>query len=76
MIIEMEVLYFEDVRVGEVITVGDYKLIAKEIISFATQWDPQPYHIDKKAASKSIYGGLTACGIHIMAIRTKLLHQM
>ena len=72
----MEVLYFEDVGVGETITVGDYKLTAKEIISFATKWDPQPYHIDKTAASISIYGGLTACGIHIMAIRTKLLHQM
>ena len=72
----MEVLYFEDVRVGETITVGDYKLTEKEIISFATEWDPQPYHIDKKVASLSIYGGLTACGIHIMAIRTLLLHQM
>ena len=72
----MEILYFEDVRVGETITVGDYKLTQKEIISFATKWDPQPYHIDKKVAALSIYGGLTACGIHIMAIRTLLLHQM
>ena len=72
----METLYFEDVRVGETITVGDYKLTQKEIISFATKWDPQPYHIDKKVAALSIYGGLTACGIHIMAIRTLLLHQM
>ena len=72
----MEPLFFEDVSVGEIITVGDYELTEKEIISFATKWDPQPYHIDKKAASSSIYGGLTACGIHIMAIRTLLLHQM
>ena len=72
----METLYFEDVRVGETITVGDYKLTQKEIISFATEWDPQPYHIDKKVAALSIYGVLTACGIHIMAIRTLLLHQM
>jgi acyl dehydratase len=72
----METLYFEDVSVGETITVGDYKLTEKEIISFATKWDPQPYHIDKKVASLSIYGGLTACGIHIMAIRTLLLHQL
>ena len=72
----METLYFEDVRVGETITVGDYKLTQKEIISFATKWDPQPYHIDKRVAALSIYGGLTACGIHLMAIRTLLLHQM
>jgi acyl dehydratase len=72
----MESLYFEDVRVGETTTVGDYELTEKEIISFATKWDPQPYHIDKKLASLSIYGGLTACGIHLMAIRTLLLHQM
>ena len=72
----MEALYFGDVRVGETISVGDYKLTEKEIISFATKWDPQPYHIDKKVASLSIYGGLTASGIHIISIRTKLLHQI
>ena len=72
----MEILYFEDVKVGETMTVGDYKLTKKEIISFATQWDPQPYHIDKEAAKFSIYGTLTASGIHIVSIRTKLLHQV
>ncbi len=72
----MEVLYFEDVTIGEKITVGDYKLTESEIISFASKWDPQSYHINRKCARSSIYGSLTACGIHIMAIRTLLLHQM
>ena len=72
----MKVLYYEDVSVGEEMSVGDYKLTEKEIISFAKKWDPQPYHIDKKAASLSIYGALTASGIHIVSIRTRLLHQI
>lgn len=72
----MDALYFEDVRIGEKITVGDYKLTESDIISFASQWDPQAFHTSKKCARSSIYGGLTACGIHIMAIRTLLLHQM
>jgi acyl dehydratase len=35
-----------------------------EIIAFARQWDPQPFHVDPEAAKGSIYGGLIASGWH------------
>ena len=72
----MDILYFEDVVIGAKLTSGTYKISKDEAVAFAGQWDPQPYHTNEEAARSSIYGGLTASGIHIMAIRTWLLHQI
>ena len=45
----------------------------EEIIAFATQFDPQPFHIDEDAAKKSIYGGLIASGWHTVSLFMRLL---
>jgi acyl dehydratase len=55
--------YFEDFTVGQVIPLGTLEpLTEEEIIAFARQWDPQPFHTDPVAAKASIYGGLIASG--------------
>lgn len=64
--------YFEDIAVGWHQDVGHWTLLAEDIIEFARQWDPQPFHIDEDAAKKSIYGGLTASSLHLFAICTRL----
>jgi acyl dehydratase len=46
--------------VFELGTIGP--LTEDEIIAFARQYDPQPFHIDPEAAKQSIYGGLIASG--------------
>ena len=56
-------LYFEDFTVGQVIDLGEVpQLTEEEIMAFARQWDPQPFHIDPVAAKESMYGGLIASG--------------
>jgi acyl dehydratase len=70
-----DTLYFEDFEVGTKIAVGEYLVTKQEMVEFAKKWDPQPYHVDEKAGEASAYGGLTASGSHIMAIRTWLLHH-
>tara|TARA_B100001123_G_C15068073_1_gene930456 strand:+ start:11 stop:427 length:417 start_codon:yes stop_codon:yes gene_type:complete len=40
------------------------KLTRDEIVKFASQYDPQPFHLDEESAKKSIYGGLIASGLH------------
>jgi acyl dehydratase len=45
------------------------------IIDFAVRFDPQPFHKDRVAAEKSIYGGLIASGIHTIAVSFSLLLQ-
>ena len=65
-------LYFDDIEVGYQSEVGTYTLTESEVIEFASTWDPQPFHIDKEAASASIFGGLTASSLHLFAICTRL----
>jgi acyl dehydratase len=49
--------------VGQVIELGTVgPLTEEEIITFARQFDPQPFHIDPAAAKESIYGGIIASG--------------
>lgn len=54
--------YFEDYQAGEVFEFGDKLITAAEIIAFATQYDPQVFHLDAEAAKKTHFGGLAASG--------------
>ena len=71
----MEKLYFEDVSVGDREKAGPYKLSREEIIRFATKFDPEPFHTDEAAASRSIFGGLTASSAHMFSVAYALSHQ-
>ena len=44
-----------------------------EIIAFARDFDPQPFHIDPDAAEASIFGGIIASGWHTCALTMRLL---
>ena len=55
---------FEDFAVGGVIPLGSRTVTAPEIVAFATQFDPQPFHVDEDAGRRSIYGSLIASGWH------------
>ena len=69
-------LYFEDVEVGSARTSGAFELTEDEVIRFAREWDPQPFHVDPEAARASPFGGLTASACHIFSIAGKLLSEM
>ncbi|WP_457299808.1 MaoC family dehydratase [Phyllobacterium sp. P5_D12] len=51
---------------------GTYTFEADEIISFATKYDPQRFHVDPEAAKKSNFGGLCASGWHTTAVWMRL----
>ena len=69
----MRMKYFEDIEVGEVWDLGQRAVEAAEIIEFASQYDPQPFHTDAAAAEASFFGGLIASGWHTCAIVMELL---
>ena len=60
--------FFDDCVVGDEHLAGRYEVTGPEIVAFARQWDPQPFHIDEEAAEASIFGGLIACSAHIFSI--------
>lgn len=70
----MERKYFEDIKVGEIYQSPPYTVSRDEIVRFAREFDPQPFHLDDTAASASVFGGLTASGAHTVALQIKLIH--
>jgi acyl dehydratase len=54
--------YFEDFPAGSVFDCGSFAFTEDQIVTFATAYDPQRFHVDKDAAEDTIYGGLIASG--------------
>jgi acyl dehydratase len=65
-------LHFEDFPPGEVTSYGSYPLTLEEIVDFAREFDPQPFHLDDDAARHTLLGGLAASGWHGCAILMRL----
>ncbi|WP_439817888.1 MaoC family dehydratase [Zavarzinia sp. CC-PAN008] len=65
--------YFDDFKVGERTVCGSYTVTAEEIIRFASDFDPQSFHIDAEAAEDSFFGGLVASGWHSACIMMRLM---
>jgi acyl dehydratase len=59
--------FFEDRVIGEITDLGQHTFGREEIIAFARQFDPQPFHLDEEAARASLFGGLCASGWHTAA---------
>jgi acyl dehydratase len=64
--------YFEDLKVGDRFKSDSYRVSEEQIISFAREFDPQPFHLDRVIADKTIFGGLIASGWHTAAITMRL----
>ena len=54
--------YWEDIKAGDVVELGSHTMDKERMVAFAREFDPQPFHIDEKAAEASIWGGLIASG--------------
>ena len=67
--------FFEDYTPGEIIVSPGVTVTEEAIIDFAFRFDPQPFHIDREAAEKSIYGGLIASGWMVGAMGFRMLVQ-
>ena len=65
--------YLEDLHVGDRFNSGPYEVTEADIINFAREFDPQPFHLDVERARQSIFGGLVASGWHTAAITMRLL---
>lgn len=68
-------IYFEDFQVGQVYELGSYTVSEEQILTFAREFDPQPFHVDRALAAESIYGGIIASGLHTASIFMRLLYD-
>jgi acyl dehydratase len=60
--------YFEDFHIGMHADLGSHTFTADEIKAFASEFDPQPFHLDEAAAAQSHFGALVASGWHTAAV--------
>lgn len=65
-------LTFEDFRPGHLATLGPRHVSRAEIVAFASEFDPQPMHLDEEAARQSMAGGLSGSGWHMCALAMRM----
>ncbi len=65
--------YFEDFSPGGIIPLASRTIDAAEIIEFASEFDPQPFHLDEEAGRRSILGGLASSGWMTCAVTMRMI---
>jgi len=68
-----QAMYLDDLYVGQRFTSGTYRVEEADIVKFASDFDPQPFHLDRRAAESSVFRGLAASGWHTAAVAMRLL---
>src|SRR5262249_60974479 len=66
-------LYLDDLEVGQRFTSKTHRVDEAQIKAFASQFDPQSFHLDEEAAKDSLFSGLVASGWHTAAMTMRLL---
>jgi acyl dehydratase len=67
--------YYEDYPEGWVGTFGPRAITREEIIAYASEFDPQPMHLDEEAAQQTMLGGLAASGWHVCCFMFRMMYD-
>lgn len=65
--------FWEDFPVGQIRTFGAYPVTREAVLAFAGEFDPQPFHLDDRAAEASLFGKLSASGWHTCAMAMRMM---
>ena len=65
--------FLEDLSIGQRFVSASHALDEAQIMAFARQFDPQPFHLDHAAAADSLFGGLAASGWHVASVTMRLI---
>ena len=71
-----KVWWAEDFEPGMEFRTAAATLSEAQILDFAFQYDPQPFHTDAEAAKASMHGGLIASGFQTMGLVFRLWQSM
>ncbi|MBB6507100.1 acyl dehydratase [Rhizobium soli] len=67
--------HFEDFTPERTFPLADKLVTSEEIVEFATEFDPQPMHLDDAAGRASILGGLSASGWHTSSMFMRMMYD-
>lgn len=65
--------HFDDFTIGEKLPLAPCRITRDEMIAFAAEFDPQPFHLDEAVASRTLLGGLAASGWHTCAVFMRMM---
>lgn len=65
--------YWQDLEPGQRFTTDTANISKQDILEFAAEFDPQPYHLNDASADDSIFGGLCASGWQVCSILNRLI---
>src|SRR3954467_9869061 len=68
-----ELLYLDDLHVGQRFESSPHALDAEQIKRFAAEFDPQPFHLSEGGAQGTLFGSLAASGWHTAAMTMRML---
>jgi acyl dehydratase len=68
--------WFDDLKLGMRFTSGEATITKEDILRFAAEFDPQPFHLDEVAAENTAFKGLAASGWHTAAVAMRLAVQV
>src|SRR5215471_6719721 len=71
----MKERYFDDLKTGDRFKSEPLNVTEKEVIEFAHKFDPQMFHLSRKAAERTLFKGLISSGWHTAAITMRLFVQ-
>lgn len=66
-------LPISEIFAGRVFALGPHRVAREDLLTFATEFDPQPFHLDDSEATSSVLGGLAASGWHTASIIMRML---
>jgi acyl dehydratase len=66
-------IYWEDLPAGQVREFGAMPVTREAVLAFASEFDPQPFHLDDEAAAASLFGRLCASGWHTCAMAMRMM---
>ncbi|CTQ51950.1 bifunctional aldehyde dehydrogenase/enoyl-CoA hydratase [Roseibium album] len=70
-----DLLHFEDFKQGQKFDLGSLTVSKEDIIEFASEFDPQPFHLSEEAGEASMLGGLAASGWQTSSLAMSLLAE-
>ena len=65
--------YLDDLEPGQRFVSGTHTVDEAQILRFAREFDPQPFHLDEHAARETVFEGLAASGWHTASLTMRLL---
>lgn len=66
-------MFYEDLAIGRTYRSEPIDVTLEEITTFATRYDPQPFHLDPEAGRASVFGGLVASGWLTASLTMRLM---